>query len=505
MQLFVLIAVLSIMGHDALITQGIDHPIATPGVLWLLVGLHMALAVIYTLICRGGRRALGTPRVTAALRAIDIATLTYRNTVLGLYLIGLWVGTLRWGRVAIGDPILIDELLILTPPMGMILWGWWAYYPIDRRLREASLISDLDQGRPVYPIWTRAQYLIAQLRHQVALIFVPIMMLMGLSEAVDRYTPTSWFTHGHDPRPAMMIAGALGVFLIAPVIIRHLWDTTPLPAGSLRDRLLAMCQAYRVGVRQLLLWRTFGGLINGAVMGVIAPVRYILLTDALLERMPTPRVEAVMAHEIAHVVHYHMFWLLAAAAAAMAGAAGGWAIAIEIIAATHHIVVPASLAPIAQLIDQHTEWQLMITIIAAGATWFAIFGWVSRRFERQADTFAVKHLSQHPVNTPNTNAPTNTPAHTTTFDSQAITVMVQALQQVADLNHIPTRRRSWRHGCIAWRQDYLRRLVDQPTQRVPIDRQVTAIKATAAATLIALAVLRWLEPAWLEMLDTGWF
>ena len=60
-------------------------------------------------------------------------------------------------------------------------------------------------------------------------------------------------------------------------------------------------------------------MINGAVMGAITPVRYILLTDALLETLPRERVEAVMAHELAHVRRHHIFWLVMAAAGSMAG------------------------------------------------------------------------------------------------------------------------------------------------------------------------------------------
>ena len=37
-------------------------------------------------------------------------------------------------------------------------------------------------------------------------------------------------------------------------------------------------------------------------------VRYILLSDLLLERMDDEQIEAVFAHEVGHVVHRHMAW-----------------------------------------------------------------------------------------------------------------------------------------------------------------------------------------------------
>ena len=60
----------------------------------------------------------------------------------------------------------------------------------------------------------------------------------------------------------------------------------------------------------MLLWKTFGVMINAGVMGLVAPLRFILLTDGLVERMPVERIEAVMAHEVAHVSKRHIFWLI---------------------------------------------------------------------------------------------------------------------------------------------------------------------------------------------------
>ena len=124
--------------------------------------------------------------------------------------------------------------------------------------------------------------------------------------------------------------------------------------------------------------------------------------------------------------------------------------------------------------------------VAAGAGWVFLFGWVSRRFERQADTFAVQYLAQHGQRTtPRANCDSSV------IDLWPIRVMTGALQQVADLNNIPIRRRSWRHGSIAWRQAYLRRLVGTPIDRQPIDRQIVMIKVVSAITIMTLALGEW--------------
>ena len=138
---------------------------------------------------------------------------------------------------------------------------------------------------------------------------------------------------------------------------------------------------------------------------------------------------------------------------------------------------------------------ILIIAAAAFASWIGVFGWVSRRFERQADTFAVLHIASETVDTDDDNTTPNSPRVIT---PEAINVMTQALQQVADLNHTPATRRSWRHGSIAWRQAYLRDLQGMSIGPLPIDRQVSAIKFATGATVIALINLQWWSVGWLD-------
>ncbi|MFW6033356.1 MAG: M48 family metallopeptidase, partial [Phycisphaeraceae bacterium] len=377
---------------------------------------------------------------------------------------------------------LLDELLMIAPTIGLLIFGWWSYYPIDRRIREASLIGRVDAGLPVYPIWTRGQYLLAQVRHQLALILAPLLAILAWQEVVMRM-PADWFGRP-DYRWLAMIGGALVVFLAAPLIIRFLWDTVPLPPGELRRRLEAMCRRHRVGVRQLLVWRTFGGMINAAVMGLIAPLRYILLTDALLEMVPRPQVEAVMAHELAHVRKHHMFWLAAAAIGSLGTLEitfGTLFMSLTPDPAIHPAMVRAA-GPPTWLLSPHAT--LVATVAAAGVSWILVFGYVSRRFERQADAFAVRHLATERED------PARDAEGRILVDALSAHTMAGALQTVADLNHIPTTRRSWRHGSIRWRQQYLMSLVGRPVDELPIDRRVRHIKFAAGLAIAAIIAIQ---------------
>jgi len=286
---------------------------------------------------------------------------------------------------------------------------------------------------------------------------------------------------------------------LSPLVIRWVWDTRPLPEGELRQRLTAMCQQYGVGVRELLLWRTFGGMVNGAVMGFLGPVRYILLTDALLDALPTPQVEAVMAHELAHIRRHHMFWMMAAAATAMIVLTTAFRLMLEV---AIPLIEPIATGQgsIGRQIDAVLSNPMALEAIAylpAVGCWFLVFGWVSRRFERQADTFAVQHMARlREEVTPSPESPTATEVDPQTkavsagqivVDPASAHTMIAALQQVADLNHIATARRSWRHGSIAWRQGYLRSLVGRQIDDLSIDRQVRWIKGVT--TIVAVGVV----------------
>ena len=78
----------------------------------------------------------------------------------------------------------------------------------------------------------------------------------------------------------------------------------------LRRRLEALCQEHGIKVRNVLLWKTHSSVGNAAVMGVTPGLRYLLVTDLVLEAMSEEQVVAVFAHEIGHVIKQHHLKIL---------------------------------------------------------------------------------------------------------------------------------------------------------------------------------------------------
>lgn len=427
-------------------------------------------------IARAGRRRRGGRVLLRGARAFGLL----RWAVLGLHAaVILWLRWLDAVRDAWGDPILVDEVICLMPPVAALLAIAWAHYPIEQRLRQALLVRALDAGRPVYPLPSRGAHVIFQARSGLLLLGLPLLLIIGSAELIELIGRS--VLDGGAPawiEQAATLAAAGLVFITSPLLARLVLHVRSLPAGETRDELMGVCARHRVRVRDILVWDTGGAMINAAVMGLLGRLRYVLMTDALLDAMSRSQLTAVMAHEVAHVRRHHIPWLIVALLATLS-------------AAFLIVQLPFELAAlVGWLPDDNASWTavpvwLDVLLLAAQVGLaLAVFGWISRRFERQADTFAVQHLS-------GLGAEAAAPDVVTV---DAVDAMRDALGRIAQLNTIDPRRSSWRHGSIAWRQAYLAELPGQPLRGLAIDRLVRAIKAVTAIVLVAtLAAEAWLS------------
>ncbi len=434
--------------------------------LTLIAGaVDVAVRLFMLRLDRTGDRAAVTwiDRVVAAGRWIAI--LWYAVAVLGLG----WLDVVRaW--LPPGGGIVLDEGLAAMPMLAVIVAGWWSSFPLERRMHEALIMRRLDEGRPFHPLPTRGGYVLMQVRHQMLLTLVPMLALTAWSHGVawtlsalratpsyaailDRWSPEAL-------RAVGQLVGLVTVFALMPLVLRVVWRTTPLRQGPMRKALGTMCARHRVGVRELLVWHTGGTMLNGAVVGLASPLRYVLVTDALLENLPSEQVEAVLAHEVGHAHHHHAPWLAASLLAALAAASLATDAAARALAPT--FPGPWSFAIV----------QIVLATLGMALA-LGVFGWISRRFEWQADAFAAAHLS--PASGPVT--------------GEAVAAMTGALETVARLNGMTTEKFSWRHGSIDRRVRLLQRLQGASDDRFVQNRVAKAIKLAVALTITGLVVL----------------
>jgi len=364
----------------------------------------------------------------------------------------------------------VHEFVLVLPVLVVATLSWWSFYPIERRLREATLFRLLHEGGPIFRPPTRGEYVLGNVRHQLLILLLPILLIHAWGGAWHAIASdlVEWNEEGWQ----YSLAYYGGVFLIIacmPWVLRLIWDTRSLGDGAMRDSLLAVCKRNRVRVADLLVWRTGGTIVNALVTGVLYPARYILLSDALLEGLPQRQVEAVAAHEVGHVKRRHLIWLGLVTVAVSFGAVmfcanvGG---AVE--RALPRLGCVAE-GPIAELLSY---------LLVVGAAVIA-FGSASRTFELQADAFAVADLSRA-LHEGETKA--------TVVHDEAVDAMSGALQSVAQLNGIDPRRFTFRHGSINQRLRSLQSLRGVKLTQIAVDRRVRRIKWLTAAAVLALPV-----------------
>ncbi|RMH14251.1 MAG: hypothetical protein D6695_01735 [Planctomycetota bacterium] len=405
------------------------------------------------------------------VRRVEALASALRWGLLGVHAAAaILCGTLTWVRSLIGDVIALDELLVLSVFVLGLCAIEFIVYPVQRRLRDAMIIRSLDSGLPVHPFPPRGRFVWLWARHHILFMLVPLTLLLAWAESIDRLVVR--FDSSTLNRDAVLLVGQLlglvGVFALIPPLLVRIWDTVPLREGELRDRLEALARAHGVRVRDFLVWRTSGLMLNGAAIGLVRPLRYVVLTDALLDRLDPLEVEAVAAHEIGHIRHHHTIWLAASVLASVLlfGTASGWMLmAFEPGSRAEKIGLGAAMGV-----------TLTLTLV--------VLGMVSRRFERQADAFAARHLSGE-----------RRGGAAVEISPESAQAMAAALRRVAAAHDIIIDRPTFRHGSIARRIRSLAAAVGRKSDDLEADRSAGRARMWVAAMLAGGVILAGLDVA----------
>ncbi len=497
----------------------------TQALAWSLLPF-VVLACVQLLSAATTNNQLGSAGGSKAWQRFEQISAAVRIGALIAYANALLVfGLLDLVRQSLGDYIALDELIVLLLPLGLIALTWASAAPLEARLREALLIRRLDQGLHIPPMPRPVVWWWSTVKQQMLFVAVPVGILLTWSEAIAKLrdalwqeaiarhdqasplaqlgnrlldlfsfdappsTPAStalshpttphWVSHAPDwlldehtillTTTSLQLLGVIVLLLLMPMALRLLWETQPLGPGALLDRLMGLCRRYRIGVRKILVWRTQGSMINGAIIGFLPRLRYILLTDTLFESLPADQVEAVTAHEVAHAKCRHIPWL---AASMLSSAMLVTALASFIMRMAH---LPAAT----------DGWAPVVILIAASLISLLIFGWVSRIFEQQADCFAACHLDthyKHQSDQLNPEADTVIEQHTLApFGPQT---MARALGNVSAINGHPLTKFTWRHGRIKDRQRALIDAIGKPLKHLPANRKARLAKRVVCVLLL---------------------
>jgi len=484
MQLTVIIAVLmALLTGESLLDESTASVLVDLGhlagfaALAFVLGSILILASLMNLSARFALRRLiqsGAPD-RAALRLPAHIDLFMRIAILVTFALQLSFG--GWSFLIVRHWrldrfVLADEVALLTPFLVLLTLKWLCFYPLNRYIREYIVAGQLADGFSARPVWSRRQYLSFQIRHGLLIILIPLLLMLALKDIVN--LAQLYFFPDLSPQDhlialtlqAVVAGGAILVFLLSPLLLRRIWITRPLPLGPLRRRLEQFCRHIKLGYRDILLWDTYSAVANAAVMGLLRPIRYVLLSDNLIENMSDEQIEAVFAHEAGHVKHHHILFLVLFIFAVIAAATllmDGFAALL--------FALPLSES----FLYRYGEWFVSALGLLLMVGGFLLFGVVSRRFERQADLHAA--LAVDP------------PADPQQLGQHGAFIMGTTLQRIALLNGISIDARSWRHSSINSRMEFLRRLATQTGALPRFRRRVKLIKiAILAAVLVGLTL-----------------
>jgi len=408
----------------------------------------------------------------------------------------------------------VPDTLALLPLFAAAIVAWMILFPADRAVRAVAIQYHARDGAAPARPWTAAQFLIYRIRHQILTVAIPMSLIVLVKYFTDQNrraiisaTRIVWLPE------SLVGIGAVGVLLISPLLLRVLWDTRPLPEGPLRTQLETLGRRIGLRYRDILVWQSQSLIVNAAVMGLFAPVRYVLFSDGMLQALTPRQIEAVFGHEAGHVRRWHLWYF-------------------GVFALLSMLLVGGLL----ELLVRYTAMgQALLQLVALGGmvlVWGMAFGYVSRRFERQADLYGTLCLAadadlpapaagaespgaawSHPSWTPPPQAATPPPTVAAAFvsgarspllsgppglrsarlDGESARVFGQTLIDVAHLNGIPVEARSWRHGSVQSRCELLARFARHPEAILEFERRVEWLKhVMLILTAIGSAIAAWL-------------
>ena len=206
-------------------------------------------------------------------------------------------------------------------------------------------------------------------------------VVLGGFYTLTHVAPRWWWAFGAVGAAALVVL----LSFVFPVLVEPVFNRfTPMPAGSLREELLAMAARDAVPVRDVLVAdasrRTTG--LNAYVSGLGA-TRRMVVYDTLLREAPPDEVRSVVAHELGHAKHRDT------ARGALLGAIGA-AAAVVGLSVLGQWEALLRLAGVDSIGSPQALGVVLAALAVAGLVGGPVQNLVSRRVEARADQHALR-------------------------------------------------------------------------------------------------------------------
>ncbi len=447
------------------------------------IAAAVPVAVAWWLARRTRRRLLTAPADRErTLRSYGRGRLLHLVALVGVQFAAL--GLLGWGwavRTACGadrpeDLPFGGELLLIAPFLAGLVLSWARFYSAEQAISGSA---DPARGGPAFG--GRWGYVLFLTRQYLAVVGVPLGLMVavrGLQRLDVGRFDGAWFLLA----PVGLVGAAL---VLAPWPLRVLLGARPLPAGPIRHRLEAAAKRLRFRYSDILLWDTRGGVANAMVAGPLPWLRYVFLSDRLIADLTPAEVEAVFGHEVGHVRHGHLPFYAAFMGLSVAALIGVWVLLLQWLA-------PGADPAAAE--SGWQRWEAIPQMVLVGVYVFIVFGYLSRRCERQADVYGCRAVSCGSGGCAGHAEDAALPAAGTGLCPTGIRTFIAALDKVADVNGISRRRpgwlNAWLHGTIAQRVAFLEGVIGDRQAERRFQRRLGLLKwGLLAGLTLGLVVL----------------
>jgi STE24 endopeptidase len=336
---------------------------------------------------------------------------------------------------------LLPRIVQIAPFLVLVGGTTWGLHPAVRAFRAGP---------------TAFQAVVSEFRG--ALIpLAPVLAIIGIEDLMRLATPDTAVGRAMtlvDRVPTLqalfVLVVVFAVLLVLPFLLRFIFRATPLPPGRLRDRLTAYARRTKFRARDILVWPTRGQIINAAVVGALPGFRYVLVTDALLTTLDEEEIEAVFAHEAGHARRGHILLFF------------GFTAVLALIG-----LVPGA----DELTDAILPRDVLVRGVVLIVVWLGVvLGWISRRFEQEADVYGIETI-------PFEKGETEPAQHPFARALDRIGREVGAIREMT----------GWRHFSIADRVDFVHRYLASPGVRQRYRRGIFTLRATLLTVIIGFA------------------
>lgn len=379
-------------------------------------------------------------------------------------------------------PAPFAELAVPLPYFAILFGAWILYYDAERILHRTTVLGPTEKD-----YWSRIGYFVHQLR-QFALMLIPVLFFVA-QQTASRFLPdesTSSAGTGFGVRDWYLFGSLLAMpflFLLLPLLIKPLLGLRSMPEGPVRSRLEKIARRLHFRYADFLIWHTHGAMMNAMILGLVPRARYVVFTDRLLEDLLPDEVDAVLGHEAGHAKHGHI-WLYALFIS----------LSIVILASVLSILTQELKTQYVDLMAWIGSW-IAVPIVAIVSSYiFLVFGFLSRRCERQADVYGCRSVSCNKPDCVGHDESTVYPERAKGLCPTGIRACINALERVDLLNGQTVQDdeeertmgnfvrdlfkwlRAWQHSTISRRVAFLRSLINNPTNERHFQLHVTFLK-----------------------------